>query len=991
MQRSKPAFRRGIVAGSIALVLASVAQGQVSTATVKGQVTSGAAAVQGGLAVTAVNLSNRNTYRTTTLPDGSYVLTGLAPGSYEISVAGPGGASRTQAITLEVGQTAAIDLALGEAASQTVTVVGAASRQGVRDSQLGTYVSPRMIQALPQATHNFLSSVDLAPGVAFDQASNTGQTRIQSGAQNFDHVNVFIDGVGQKNNILRGGITGQDATRGNPFPQSAIAEYRVLTQNYKAEFEQVSSAAISAVTKSGTNELHGDVYVDRTGTNWRARTPFEEQAEASGISLRPSAKYEYGFSLGGPIKEDTLHFFVAYDGKRIDDSRVVTVQNLNLLPSGAGIVPSLIAAQGGTVDHFKQDLLFGKLDAQINADQRLSASFQLRREADRVPEDTRLSVPGNDKERNNDASRIDLKHEWTLGSWLSEARLGYEDAVFNPKSASNTPFVRYKVSTASPQVISSGVQDVIFVGGSPDAQRKQQKGPYVSEELTYTGLAGHVLKGGLKLKRLKYDLSGTPLSVDNVETLIDTATGQPFYDGTDCTGTNVINNGANSDQCNIRRATPAARAAFSNTQIGVYLQDDWALTKKLELNLGVRYDYETNMLNNDYVTPADRVAALFAVDGRTIGGVTAPPGQTYAQSLALGGIDINQYISNGSSRKSFKGAWSPRVGASYDVFGDRNTVVFGGYGRAYDRTIANHAIDELQHNLQAGGEIWLIKNDFKMPYADQYSVGLRQGFGAWNTEVAVSRVQAKNQFVWFFANRDPNGGFGLQSPIDALFGGPNGFGNLVLGDFVGETRTDSVFLKAEKPYTRDSGWGVTLAYTYSNAKTTHNEWNNDIFDGTFGRPGRSFHPSTLVDKHRLVAATVLDGLLPWGLTFAAKAVWASGQPRRVVTCPNGFPDPGIGRPGSCVAVEGRDDHSFRQIDVGVGKEFAWGIHRFSVRADVLNVLNTINYGGFDDFAGAPPGGGGATNEFGGDNLNFGRPNGMRGDMRTFRLALGYRF
>jgi hypothetical protein len=1001
MQFPKHALRCRIAAGSIVLALSGMAEGQVSTSTVKGQVTSGTAAVQGGLAVTAVNLANRNTYRTTTLADGSYVLTGLAPGTYEISVAGPGGTSKTQAITLEVGQTASIDLALGDTAAQTVTVVGAASRQGVRDSQLGTYVSPRMIQALPQTTHNFLSSADLAPGVTFQQAANTGQTRIQSGAQNFDHVNVFIDGVGQKNNILRGGISGQDATRGNPFPQSAIAEYRVLTQNYKAEFEQVSSAAISAITKSGTNELHGEAYVDRTGTNWRARTPFEEQAEANGLPLRPSEKVEYGLSVGGPIKEDVLHFFFAYDGKRIDDSRVVTVQNLNLLPSGAGIVPSLLAQQGSTVDRFKQDLLFGKLDAQISADQRLSASFQLRRETDRVPEDTRLSVPGNDKERDNDISRVDLKHEWTLGSWLSEARVGYEDAVFNPKSASTTPLIRYKVSTASPPSLSSGTQDVIFVGGSPDAQRKQQKGPYVSEELTYTGLAGHVLKGGVKLKRLKYDLSGTSLSVDNVETLIDTVTGLPYYDGTNCTGTNITNGGANSDQCNIRRATAPATAAFSNTQIGVYLQDDWALTKKLELNIGMRYDYETNMLNNDYVTPAARVAALLGPDGRTIGGVTAPPGQTYAQSLALGGIDINQYISNGSSRKSFKGAWAPRIGASYDVFGDRNTVVFGGYGRAYDRTIANHALDELQKNAQPTvdpqtgqalqPEIWLIKNDFKMPYADQYSIGLRQGFGTWNTEVAVSRVHAKNQFLWFFANRDPNGGFGLQSPIDALFGGPTGFGNLVLGDFVGENKTDSVFVKAEKPYTRDSGWGVTVAYTYSDAKTTHNEWNNDIFDGTFGRPGRGFHPSTLVDKHRLVAATVLDGLLPWGLTFAAKAIWASGQPRRVVTCPNGFPDPGIGRPGSCIAVEGRDDHSFRQVDIGVGKEFAWGIHRFSVRADVLNIFNTINYGGYDDFAGAPPAAGNPTNEFGGDNVNFGRPNGMRGDMRTFRLALGYRF
>ena len=63
----------------------------------------------------------------------------------------------------------------------------------------------------------------LAPGVAF-QTDSAGYTSVQAGAQNFDHVNVFIDGVGQKNNILRGGLAGQDSSRGNPFPQSAISE-----------------------------------------------------------------------------------------------------------------------------------------------------------------------------------------------------------------------------------------------------------------------------------------------------------------------------------------------------------------------------------------------------------------------------------------------------------------------------------------------------------------------------------------------------------------------------------------------------------------------------------------------------------------------------------------------------------------------------------------------------------------------------------------------
>lgn len=986
------AWRRRLCASGIVLALAGPAEAQVSTSTVKGQVTDGTAAAQAGLVVTAVNQANGASYRTATLADGSYVLAGLAPGAYEIRVApaAAGTAAPAQTITLQVGETASLDLSLAAAATALapVTVTGSA-RQGVRDSQVGTYVSPRMIQALPQATHNFLSSADLAPGVAFVQDA-AGNTKLQSGAQSFDHTNVFIDGVGQKNNVLRGGLTGQDSSRGNPFPQSAIAEYRVLTQNYKAEFEQVSSAAISAITKSGTNELHGDAYVDRTGTNWRARTPFEKEREAQGIPLPPSSKNEYGFSVGGPIKPDVLHFFVAYDGKRIEDSRQVTPQNLDLLPAGAGIVPSLSAAQGNAVDHFRQDLLFGKLDARLSEDQRLSASFKLRRETDHLPEERRLSAPDNAKDRGNDETRIDLKHEWTIGSWLSEARIGYEDAVWKTESTSNTPFIKYKASTANPPLLSAS-QDVIFVGGSPDAQRRRQKGPYISEELTYTGLKQHVLKAGLKVKAMKYELSGTAFSVDTVETVIDSVTGLPYYDGTNCLGTTIINNGTTSDQCNIRRAAPGATAAFDNTQIGLYIQDDWQLTRKLELNLGLRYDYETNMLNNDYTTPADRVAALFAPDTRNIGGiVAATPGQTYAQSLALGGVDISQYISTGNSRKVYKGAIAPRLGASYDIFGDRESVVFGGYGRSYDRTIATHALDEMQKNAQAGGEIWLIKNDFKMPYADQFTLGLRQALGKWNGEIALGRVNAKNQFVWFFGNRDPAGGYAFQSPIDALFGGPDGFGSLILGDFVGETKTDSLYLKAEKPYSRESGWGLTFAYTYSDARTTNNEWNNDNFDATFGKPLRRFHPSTLVDKHRLVAAAVVDGLLPWGLTFAAKATWGSGYPRRIVYCPGGFTDVAAGRVGTCDTLADNSP-SFRQVDIGIGKEMAWGIHRFSVRADVLNVFNTVNYGGFDDFAGAPPASGNPTNAYGGDNLNVGKPNVTRGDPRTLRVSVGYRF
>ena len=965
-------WRRHTLAAAVFFALTGAASAQVSTATIKGTVQGEQRA---GLTVVAVNLANGAVYRAQTLGDGTYTLLGLAPGSYEIRV----GSAKSERVTLAVGETAALDLQLGTTTNLgTVTILGTAQRQGVRDSQMGTNVSAKMLENLPQTTRNFLSAIDLAPGVAYQSDSN-GYTSVQAGAQNFDHVNVFIDGVGQKNNILRGGLSGQETSRGNPFPQSAIAEYKVITQNYKAEFDQVSSAAITAVTKSGTNELHFDAYGDRTGTNWRAMTLYEQQREAAGVPRPPSSKNEYGFSVGGPIKLDQAHFFFAYDGKSIDDSRQIVLRNRARLPS-VGIVPSLVAQQGSQVDNFKEHLLFGKLDINIDDEQRLSVSARLRREKDRVAENRDLSLPGNDKERKNDETRIDLKHEWARGPWLSEARTGYEDYTWNPHAAISSAFIKYKVGNSPAQLLSAA-DDVIFGGGSPDAQKRAQKGVYLSEDLTYTGMAGHVVKVGAKLKAMKYELGGTSRSVDVVETLIDRVTGNPYYSNNLCTGGNVTNGGLNSDQCKIDRALPSVDVNFNNKQFGIYLQDDWALTRQLELNLGVRWDYESNMLNNGYTTPADRVTALRALDAERWG-IKPPAGQTYAQSLAKGGVNIEDYISNGSSRRAFKGAFAPRVGASYDLFGDRQSVLFGGWGRSYDRTMANHALDELQKNAQPGGEIWLINNKVKTPFADQFSFGLRQAVGSWNAEIALSQIHAKNQFVWFGGNRDANGGWANQSPIDPLWGGPNGFGTLILGDSVGETKTQSVLVSAAKPYTAASGWAVNIAYTYNDAKTTHKEWKNDIFDWTYGRSTHGWNPSADTSKHRLVAAGVVDRLLPWDMTLSGKATWASGAPRRITSCAAGW--------DKCISVEG-DGPVFRQFDVGIAKAMQFGVHRVSLRMDIINLFNTTNYDGLDDWGGGPVGAGQPANKYGGDNLNVGTPNSVRDPARTVKLTLSYSF
>lgn len=934
-----------------AMLAAAPAYAQLSTATIKGQVTqagSAGAATQ----IVATNTANGYTFRTTSNADGSYVLTGLPPGVYQIQVAG----RKSEPVTLSIGQTASIDLTIGAPAAaaadmQRVVITGNAERRAVRSSEVGTAVSRKQIESLPQNSRNFLAFADLAPGVRFD-TDNAGYVKLQGGAQNQDNVNVFIDGVGQKNYILRGGISGLDASRGNPFPQSAVAEYRVISQNYKAEFDQVSSTAITAITKSGTNELHGDVFYDFTSDSLVAYDPFQKKAERAGIQRPAYKQSQYGMTLGGPIKKDVAHFFIAYEAKDISSPRQVVLQNDNLLPN-AGIVPSLRARAGATTSNFKEQLVLAKVDAQISEDQLVEISTRIRRESDFVPEDIKLSLPGNDKDRKNDETRFDIRHEWTAGAFRNELRAGYESFRWNPRGRSTGPYILYKVSTTNTY---NNLLDVINDGGSPDFQDRRQNGLSLQEDLTWSGLAGHTIKGGVKFKRVEFDLSGTSRAVDIRTEMIHNVTGVP-------------------EVVRVDKALAPVSVNYKDNQFGIYLQDDWKISDKLELNAGVRWDYEDNMLNDSYATPADRVAVFGKQDPRG-----APAGQTYAQSLAKGGVIIGDYISTGSNRKAFTGAWQPRLGFSYDINGDRNSVIFGGFGRAYDRTMANHALDEVQKNAKPNeGEIWLIKSDHKLPYTDQFSFGLRQGLGQWNTELGYTNSRSRNQFNWFGGNRDINGGWGNQSPIDPLWGSVDPYGTLILGDFVSQSRTQSVYLKADKPYTVASGWGLSATYTLSDGETTNKEWNNDIFNWTYGRSTSGWNPSTNVERHRLVMAGMTDRVLPWGIMMSSKVTLGSGLPYRITDCTNNW---------QCVSRKG-DGGFFRQVDLALAKDIAVGFGRVSLRMDVLNLFNTINYGGYESW-----GGGRATppqNYLGGDNPNLGLPSNVSGPMRTVKFTARYAF
>src|SRR2546428_1665800 len=312
-------FRRTWLILLLALVIPITAFGQATTATIRGKVMNDRGSTIPNAEINAVSTSSGFVKTVHSNADGSYTLAGLTPGEYQIVVASSGYEPRNETITVLVGQNLEMNLRLTATAvlSESITVVGQQAVE-TKTSEVATNVTTQPIENLPQDDRNFLTFAALAPGIRL----STDPTRkvFAGDAQDPERTNIFIDGVSTKNDVLQGGTSGQDSSRGNPFPQSAVQEFRVITQNYSAQYDHASSAIITAVTKSGGNKFNGQAFVFYQPKQWVSATKknFQYSTLTSNTSYH---RTQPGISFGGPIIKDQLNFFVAYEG---DDEHATT-------------------------------------------------------------------------------------------------------------------------------------------------------------------------------------------------------------------------------------------------------------------------------------------------------------------------------------------------------------------------------------------------------------------------------------------------------------------------------------------------------------------------------------------------------------------------------------------------------------------------------------------------------------------------------------------
>ena len=962
---TRTAMLRAVMLGASALtmtaVVATPAMAQTITASISGEVRDAAGAPVSGAVIKARNEGTNQMVSATSGADGRYTLSGLRPAPYTITT-DIGGTAVSDRVTVEIGQSATLDLAPPVAAPEgqvaategdAIVVVGRRLIE-TRTSEVATNVSQQQIRRLPQTDRNFLAFTQLAPGVKYnDSETNRG---FQSGASTSAGVNVFIDGVNLKNNVLDQGVAGQQDSRGNPFAQLAVQEFRVLTQNYKAEYEQASAAIVTSVTKSGTNEFHGDAFVSYTGKKLIQENIFDKRAGRPKPAFK---RIQYGAALGGPIIKDKLFFFGAYEANDQDRSSTVTLGNRT-----APFLTQFGDLEGNFNSPFRSDLFFGKLTFVPDDTSTVDVSFSRRKEADIQG----FGGTNSYEVAENKKNKIDtILGKWTYRAdrFLNEASIDYLNYNYNPTSLDSTsPTFEY--------------QGIITFGGKDGSQDVKQRNLTFRDDLTIPNveLAGsHTFKVGIKYSRQDYDFNKLFFV-------------QPKYTfrGPDYSFPQTALLGLGDPSISAK-----------NNVFGIYVQDDWDVTDKLQLNLGLRWDRESNMFNNKYKTPANAAAAL-----------RAQPTTSY--------FDPEDYITDGNDRPVFD-MIQPRIGFSYDVNDDQRTVIFGGFGKYYDRNVFNNTLDEkfrLQYTigrfefsqdglprngdptvvwnpayltrdgllaLQATAltglpELFAVKNNAKPPSTNQFSLGVRQKIGrSWQATVTGSYIRGRNGYTHLFATRNPDG-----SCCNTTSARSFGYANILIGSDSLDTRYKALYVTLENPYTKERGWGVSLTYTLQKAEQN----GNDLFSLDKPTPdGFGYRDKPGIERHSLVGTALVD--LPWGIRFSTLTKLGSGQAYQVFdasTAPyfdinttriySQFPKK------NCLGILARCE-----VDVTLEKEFTtFPGHALTLSVDVFNLFNNKNYTSFGGFVccGAP-----------GSAFRLGEPNALLSLPRRMQLRAAYRF
>lgn len=700
---------RAFAVASALCLLACPAFAQFESATVLGSVRDASGGTVSGTKVTLENTRTGVTQSTTTNEGGDYQFSSVRIGTYRVTGEATGFKTAVaEEFTLTVNARQRVDLSLqiGEV-SDKVVVVDAATPLETDTSSRGTVVSASQIVNLPLNGRSYADLALLAPGVRRSNLASSGSPRDASfnvNGMRSSQNNFIIDGV--DNNAY--GTSNQGfSNQVVQLSPDAVQEFRIETTNYSAEFGRAGGGIVNATIRSGTNEFHGSAWEFLRNTELNATGFFKPVNNQKPVFIQN----QFGAAIGGPILRDKLFFFADYEGfRRIQTG--VTFSDLPTLEQRQGILGRGILPGGA--DLALRNPLTGEVYANgvIPASQITPFAAQVLRD---LPAPNRPGISQNfqsQPRQTNQNDKGDIRSDYFLNARMNffgryshrllnnfepgaipglsggnnngNVRILNKAAVFGTNvtlSATSLLEARLGVSITEGGKLPIGVgtpgvaqsfgfpnlpTDPRFVGGlypqsvsgytsfGVQGSNPQFQNPYVlNPKVNYSKILNkHSIKAGYE-----YQLIDTDIDDFNPKVGSDSYNGR--FSQVPGTPTNNVQFLADFlvGARNNYTLNNAVIVNYRQRMHFAYLQDDWKVTPKLTLNLGIRYEFATPQWEGE-----NRISNF---DPTTNTILEAKDGSLYDRSLVH--PDTNN--------------WAPRVGLAYTVFD--KTVIRSAYGISY--------------------------------------------------------------------------------------------------------------------------------------------------------------------------------------------------------------------------------------------------------------------------------------------------------------------
>jgi Carboxypeptidase regulatory-like domain/TonB dependent receptor len=811
----------------LACSISRMAYGQGGEADVAGVITDPSGAVLAGVQVTLTNTDTGVVRTVSTQSSGDYRFTSVAPGTYTVSVHAQGFTPESiTGLKLALGVHLQQNIALRTGSEQqTVLVSGAVPLIDFQDTSVGGVIEQRQIETLPIPNRQYLNLSLLLPGTTQD-ATRTFYNNVQSGGGGYFYANGF----------MLDGVTNTWAEQGEPrqnVPEGAVQEFKVYVSQFAAEFGLSMGGMTTVQTKSGTNQFHGEVFEYFRNEGLSADNSFQQAAEAANDTGRPPfLRNQFGGDMGGPIIHDRTHFYAAYERTQTDQAYTLSAPT------------EFYSSLNGSFDQPSHDqMLTIRGDHQISNNQQLFVRY-----AQEWNELTREGCGGASTIYCYDGQiprhSIVAGHTWQINpATVNDAHFQYSYSSYQLGPYNG------KIPTEPGQLIAPNFSEISTAYVFPSFS--------YGKNYAQVGIEKHIeLNDAVSLehKQHTFKMGGDLIYV-------------PYVDSSALNSQGVFT--FNTDQV-FNPSNPATIAALKNpvlyqatippivtnlpsAQLGLFGQDNWKVTPRLTLNLGLRYDREYGSSFMATLNPAN-----------------------YKPAIPFQGDP---------SKRGAKLNFGPRFGLTWDPLGHGNDIIRAGYGIYYNNiqtelnegekqnyqvcsiTITNPTYPNPYNGQSptsfcstAPPTVTILSPDFRNSYSQQFSAGYSHQFGP-NLSINADGIYQHILRDWRIQD--------LNFPVNGVRPIAS-FGQILQHASIGRAKYKALYLRLDKRFS--NRYLATVSYTLASAKDNNPQQNVT----NYANYNQDFGPSNIDRRNALVASGSV--ILPYKITLGGIWTVRSSQP-----------------------------------------------------------------------------------------------------------------